>query len=67
MKSIEFSKLKVGSTLGFKEDYLYWSMIWKLTSKYNYQIITSTENQKEIWLENVKNKDFPMIRVIDMT
>lgn len=65
MKSIEFSKLKVGSTLGFKEDYLYWSMIWKLTSKYNYQIITSTENQKEIWLENVKNKDFPMIRVIE--
>ena len=65
MQSIEFSKLKVGSTLGFKEDYLYWSMIWKLTSKYNYQFITSTENQKEIWLENVKNKDFPMIRVIE--
>lgn len=56
--------MKVGSTLGFKEDYLYWSIIWKLTSKYNYQFITSTENQKEIWLENFKNKDFPMIRII---
>ncbi len=56
--------MKVGSALGFKEDYLYWSMIWKLTSKYNYQFITSTENQKEIWLENFKNKDFPLIRII---
>lgn len=50
--------------MGFKEDYLYWSIIWKLTSKYNYQFITSTENQKEIWLENFKSKDFPMIRII---
>lgn len=50
--------------LGFKEDYLYWSLIWRLTSKYNYQFITSTENHKEIWLENDKNKDVPMIRVI---
>ena len=56
--------MKVGSTLGFKEDYLYWSIIWKLTSKYNYQFITSTENQKEIWLENFKSKDFPMVRII---
>lgn len=56
--------MKVGSTLGFKEDYLYWSIIWKLTSKYNYQFITSTENQKEIWLENFKSKEFPVIRVI---
>lgn len=56
--------MKVGSTLGFKEDYLYWSIIWKLTSKYNYQFITSTENQKEIWLENFNNKDYPMIRII---
>lgn len=50
--------------MGFKEDYLYWSIIWKLTSKYNYQFITSTENQKEIWLENFKSKDFPMVRII---
>ena len=57
-------KLKVGSTLAFKEDYLYWSLISKLSSKYNYQFITSTENHKEIWLENDKNKEFPIIRVI---
>ena len=50
--------------MGFKEDYLYWSMIWKLTSKYRYQFITITENQREIWLENVTNKDYPMIRII---
>lgn len=56
--------MKVGSTLAFKEDYLYWSLIWELTSKYHYQFITSTENHKEIWLENDKNKEFPMIRVI---
>ena len=50
--------------LGYKEDYLYWSIIWELTSKYNYQFITSTENRQEIWLENVTNKDHPMIRII---
>lgn len=50
--------------MGFREDYLYWSLIWRLTSKYNYQFITSTENHKEIWLENDKNKEIPIIRVI---
>lgn len=61
---LSFSMLKVGSILGFTEDYLYWSIIWKFTSKYDYQFITSTENQKEIWLENTNNKEFPLIRII---
>jgi rhomboid protease GluP len=50
--------------LGYKEDYLYWSIIWELTSKYNYQFITSTKDRQEIWLENVTNKNHPMIRII---
>ncbi|WP_375348958.1 rhomboid family intramembrane serine protease [Peribacillus sp. Hz7] len=54
----------MGKVLGFKEDYLYWSIIWQLTSKYDYQLITATENQQEIWLENVRNKEFPVIRLL---
>lgn len=50
--------------MGFKEDYLFWSLVWQLTAKYEYQLITCTENQDEIWLENLNNKKFPIIRIM---
>lgn len=50
--------------MGFKEDYLYWSIVGQLVSNYQYQFITSSENQQEIWLENPKQKKCPVIRII---
>lgn len=50
--------------MGYKEDYIFWSMVWNLTSKYNYQLMTLTENQQEIWLENSNHKKYPIIRLM---
>lgn len=54
--------LKVGKSVGYKEDYLFWHMINTLTSNYNYSLVTMSEDQKEVWLENDKEKKFPIIR-----
>lgn len=54
--------LKVGKNVGYKEDYIFWHMINTLTSNYNYSLVTMSENQKEVWLENDKEKRFPIIR-----
>ncbi|MCK2012062.1 rhomboid family intramembrane serine protease [Peribacillus muralis] len=64
----EYQKLeidwKVGKALGFKEDYLFWATIRELSGRYDYRMITVTENHQEIWLESDTNKEFPVIRLI---
>ena len=54
--------LKVGKRVGYKEDYIFWHMIHTLTSKYNYSLVTTSEDQKEVWIENDKEKTYPIIR-----
>lgn len=54
----------MGKALGLNEDYLFWSMVKKLSAGYGYRIITLTENQQEIWLENTREKNHPVIRLM---
>ncbi|MGN1387118.1 MAG: rhomboid family intramembrane serine protease [Bacillus sp. (in: firmicutes)] len=48
--------------MSYKEDFLFWHMIQILTSKYNYSLVTMSEDQKEVWIENNKEKKYPIIR-----
>lgn len=54
--------LKVGKSVGYREDYIFWHMINMLTSKYDYSLVTMSEDQREVWLENDKEKKYPIIR-----
>lgn len=54
----------MGKALGLNEDYLFWSMVKKLSAGYGYRIITLTENHQEIWLENTHEKKHPVIRLM---
>ena len=54
--------LKVGKIVGYREDYIFWHMINIFTSKYDYSLVTMSEDQKEVWLENDQEKKFPIIR-----
>ena len=56
--------LKVGKSVGFKEDYLFWHIIHTLTSKHGYSIATMSDNQNEVWLENYKEKKYPLFRLM---
>ncbi|WP_083392044.1 rhomboid family intramembrane serine protease [Bacillus sp. MUM 13] len=58
------AKKKVGKVLGFQEDYLFWSAVKNLSSQYNYRVITISDNHQEIWLENSKEKNYPVIRLM---
>lgn len=50
--------------MGLQEDFLFWSMVKKLSVQYGYRIITLTEDHHEIWLESDKEKNFPVIRLM---
>ena len=54
--------LKVGKSVGYREDYIFWHMINIFTSKYNYSLVTMSEDQKEVLLENDQGKKFTIIR-----
>ncbi|WP_152534729.1 rhomboid family protein [Bacillus cihuensis] len=54
----------MGKVLGFKEDYLYWSIVKKLSVQYHYRMVTISDNHQEIWLETDKDKVFPVVRII---
>ncbi|MDQ0218313.1 rhomboid family intramembrane serine protease [Peribacillus cavernae] len=50
--------------MGLQEDYLYWSMVKELSTRYDYRIITISESQKEIWLETDNSHAYPVIRLM---
>jgi rhomboid protease GluP len=50
--------------LGLREDYIFWSLVNELSARYEYRLVTVSENHQEIWLENVGNSAFPVIRLM---
>lgn len=50
--------------MGLREDYIFWSMVKELSTRYDYRIITISDSQQEIWLENRSEKAFPVIRLM---
>jgi rhomboid protease GluP len=55
---------KVGTALGLREDYIYWSMVKELSTRFDYRIITISENHQEIWLESDSDQTYPVIRLM---
>ncbi|MEH6940394.1 rhomboid family intramembrane serine protease [Bacillus sp. JJ722] len=48
--------------MGFREDYLFWYIIKKLTLQHGYSVLTMSEEQNEVWLENNRNNSSPVLR-----
>lgn len=50
--------------MGYREDYLFWTLAKQLSDTYEYRMITLSDDQQEIWLENGSEKHFPVIRLM---
>ncbi|PLS15240.1 rhomboid family intramembrane serine protease [Bacillus sp. M6-12] len=50
--------------MGYKEDYLFWTLAKQLSDAYEYRMITLSDDQQEIWLENESEKEYPVIRLM---
>lgn len=55
---------KVGEELNSKEDFLFWRLAEFFISKQDYRLIQMNENNHELWLENVSNKQGQLIRLV---
>lgn len=49
--------------MSFREDFVYWKIANFLVSKRNYQAFYISRDHEEIWLENIKDKERPVIRL----
>ncbi|MFZ7945395.1 rhomboid family intramembrane serine protease [Neobacillus sp. 19] len=47
-----------------KESYIFWRLAYSFISDHGYRIIQLFENQKELWLERLENKQAPIIRML---
>ncbi|EKN66272.1 serine protease of Rhomboid family, contains TPR repeats [Neobacillus bataviensis LMG 21833] len=47
-----------------RESYIFWRLAYSFISEHGYRIIQLFENQKELWLEKVENKQAPIIRML---
>lgn len=47
-----------------KEAYLFWSLANTFIHRFGYRIIQLFENQQELWLEKVENRNAPIIRLL---
>jgi rhomboid protease GluP len=47
-----------------KTDYVFWRLAYFFISEQGYRIIQLFENQKELWLEKVENKNAPVVRLL---
>ena len=43
--------------MGLKEDYIYWKLIEFLIVNKSYSILNLSQDQREIWLENISEKE----------
>ncbi|WP_042350096.1 rhomboid family intramembrane serine protease [Bacillus massiliigorillae] len=48
--------------MGFKEDFLFWHIIKKLTLQHGYSVLTMSEDQNEVWLENNQKNNSSVLR-----
>ena len=49
--------------MSFREDYVLWKTAGVLVAEKNYHVIHLSQDHQEIWLENIKNKQYPVIRL----
>ena len=49
--------------MSFREDFVYWKIAHFLVTKRNYQAFYISRDHEEIWLENIKDKERPVIRL----
>ncbi|WP_462412519.1 rhomboid family intramembrane serine protease [Neobacillus sp. Marseille-QA0830] len=47
-----------------KESYVFWKIARILISEHGYRIIQLFENQRELWLEKMENKNAPVVRML---
>ena len=47
-----------------RESYVFWKLSLSLIAENGYRIIQLFENQKELWLEKLENKNVPIIRMM---
>ena len=50
--------------MSYREDYLFWNIVNELMGTKNYRLITMTNDQNEIWLENDHNSQYPLVRLM---
>ncbi|WP_033828415.1 rhomboid family intramembrane serine protease [Bacillus andreraoultii] len=50
--------------MGYREDYLFWEFVHFLIEEEGYRLIKHLDGQQEIWLENLTDKQFPLIRLV---
>ncbi|WP_433743144.1 rhomboid family intramembrane serine protease [Falsibacillus pallidus] len=49
--------------LDVKKEWLFWKIAYELIEKNNYRLLKISSNQNEIWMENVSQKQAPIIRL----
>lgn len=47
----------------WKEEYMYWRLIRFFVEEKEYRIFSLSADQREVWLENLTDRHFPMIRI----
>jgi rhomboid protease GluP len=50
--------------MNIKEAYLFWCLANTLINSFGYRIIQLFENQQELWLEKLENRNAPIIRML---
>jgi rhomboid protease GluP len=50
--------------MSVKEEYIFWRLASFFISEQGYRVIQLFENQKELWLEKLENKNVPVIRLL---
>ncbi|MEI5905852.1 rhomboid family intramembrane serine protease [Bacillus spongiae] len=47
-----------------KEDYLFWKLAEVFLRNHDYRVVSLSNSQNELWLENMSNKNAPIIRLL---
>ena len=55
---------RVGKSLSFHEDYLFWRIAEHLITAHEYRIVQLSQEQNELWLEKLENKEAQIIRLL---
>lgn len=50
--------------MSFKEEYIFWKLAYFFIAEQGYRIVQLFENQRELWLEKLENKNEPIIRLL---
>ncbi|WP_335869377.1 rhomboid family intramembrane serine protease [Bacillus sp. 2205SS5-2] len=56
--------MKVEDIVDLKGDYLFWEITSFFLQQKQYRILSLSKNQNELWLENLSNKQAPIIRLL---